>query len=247
MRWVLLRGLTREAGHWGEFPQRLARATGEPVLAPDLPGNGRLHAGRSPASVPALAEHCMRRLACDERTIVVAMSLGAMVAVEWMRRAPEGFAGAALINTSLSVASPFWHRLQPRSYPAIARLLLPGLAPLARERLILWLTTARPGAHERLPAEWAHLAQARPVRRSNALRQFWAAARYRGPGQPPPVPLLLLASAGDVLVSPRCSQALSRRWGLPLRLHPWAGHDLSVDDPDWLLHVLLQWRASLGG
>ena len=50
--WVLLRGLTREARHWGPLPQRLApRLGGAPVVALELPGNGSRHRERSPESV----------------------------------------------------------------------------------------------------------------------------------------------------------------------------------------------------
>lgn len=42
--WLLLRGLTREAGHWGDFPRQLQAALPEArILAIDLPGNGTLH------------------------------------------------------------------------------------------------------------------------------------------------------------------------------------------------------------
>ncbi|MGZ5183361.1 MAG: alpha/beta fold hydrolase, partial [Ramlibacter sp.] len=78
----------------------------------------------------------------------------------------------------------------------------------------------------------------------NALRQLWAAARYRAPDRPPAVPLLLLASAGDRLVHPSCSARLADRWEVPLRLHPWAGHDLPLDDPAWVLDHVLSWSAA---
>ena len=63
--WVLLRGLTREAGHWGDFAQRLADrlAPTDEVVALDLPGNGTRNAGNSPASVPAMAAACRQDLA----------------------------------------------------------------------------------------------------------------------------------------------------------------------------------------
>ena len=53
--WVLLRGLTREQGHWGNFPHRLAAALppGSVVLTPDIAGNGTRHAEASPATVGA--------------------------------------------------------------------------------------------------------------------------------------------------------------------------------------------------
>ncbi|MGZ5181847.1 MAG: alpha/beta fold hydrolase, partial [Ramlibacter sp.] len=81
-RWVLLRGLTREAGHWGGFSAMLARATGEAVLPLDLPGNGRRSGERSPTSVAALVDDCRRQLPASRvPAVVVAMSLGAMVAL----------------------------------------------------------------------------------------------------------------------------------------------------------------------
>ena len=43
----------------------------------------------------------------------------------------------------------------------------------------------------------------------------------------------------DRLVSPRCSQRLAAAWKVPLALHPSAGHDLPLDDPDWLLAQLV--------
>jgi len=59
--WILLRGLTRETRHWGEFPARLQHE-GARVLALDLPGNGRLYRERSPASVEALAAQARAQL-----------------------------------------------------------------------------------------------------------------------------------------------------------------------------------------
>ena len=57
------------------------------------------------------------------------------------------------------------------------------------------------------------------------------------------VPILLLASLGDRLVSPRCSERIARAWNAPLRMRPDAGHDLPLDDPDWVLGQLLDWHA----
>jgi pimeloyl-ACP methyl ester carboxylesterase len=245
MRWILLRGLTREAGHWGGLPAQLAERTGEPVTALDLPGNGSRHGERSLASVHATAQDCRRRTAAGEPVLLVAMSLGAMVALEWARIAPERVAGCVLINTSTGGASWPWQRLRPRNYGALLRMLLPGQSLLERERRVLAMTSACAQAQPGRAEHWARLAAAHPVAPANALRQLWAAARYRAPRRPLPVPLLLLACAGDALVSPRCSQALARRWEVPLRMHPWAGHDLPLDDPGWLVDTLCEWRHTL--
>ena len=245
-RWILLRGLTRETGHWADFAAALAERSGGQVLGVDLPGNGDQWSRPSPTEVEAIAQDVRRRVgALRERVRVVALSLGAMTALEWCRLDPEAIAGCALINTSTSGLSPFWHRLQPANYPTIARMLLPGLSLEQRERRVLAMTSARPQAHANAPEAWAALARERPVRPANALRQLWAASRYRPPATPPAVPLLLLASEGDRLVSPQCSRRLASHWNLPLRMHPWAGHDLPLDDPEWVLRELLEWSRTL--
>lgn len=245
-RWILLRGLTRETGHWADFAQALAERSGGQVIGVDLPGNGECWEHRSPTDVEAIARDVRRRAgASQERVRIVALSLGAMAAVEWCRIDPDAIAGCALINTSTSGLSPFWQRLRPANYPRVARMLLPGLSLLERERGVLAMTSARPWAHGGVPEAWAALSQAHPVRPLNAVRQLWAAARYRPPTAPPAVPLLLLASEGDRLVSPRCSRRLAAHWNLPLRMHPWAGHDLPLDDPEWVLRELLEWSRVL--
>lgn len=245
MRWILLRGLTREAGHWGGFGPLLASRTGEPVEAIDLPGNGARWREPSPASVRATTFDACRRTAGPEPVILVAMSLGAMVALEWARLAPDTVAGCALINTSAGGASWPWQRLRPANYPRLLGLLRPAAA-LDLERQVLAMTSARAAELDQEARRWAAIRTARPVSAPNAVRQLWAAARYRAPREAPPMPLLLLASEGDGLVSNRCSRELAHRWQAPLRMHPWAGHDLPLDDPQWLVRELCEWRPTLG-
>lgn len=250
--WVLLRGLTREAGHWGGFGATLQAALGDGhrVLALDLPGNGTLNHLRSPASVPALREACraeLRRLGHGGPCVLVAMSLGAMVALDWAAACPGELAGCVLINTSLRGLDPPWQRLQPRNYLTLAWLMAPGRSPLEREQAILAMTSRRQAAAGDVAAAWAAIARLRPVSRGNALRQLVAAARCRVPPQPPATAALLLASAGDQLVSPECSRRLAAAWGWPLRLHPDAGHDLPLDDPAWVLAQIVSWQAGASG
>lgn len=253
--WVLLRGLTRETAHWNGFDQQLAAALGprHRVLTLDLPGNGALYQVRSPASVPAMAAACRAELLRRGHAppyVLVAMSLGAMVALQWAHDAPRDLAGCVLINTSLRGLSPFWQRLQPRNYPALARLMLPGLTPLQRETGVLHMTSRHAARHAGVPVQWASAARLHPVSRANALRQLLAAARYRAPAQAPAVPALVLASAGDRLVSAQCSQRLAAAWGWPLAMHPDAGHDLPLDAPGWVQQQICHWwdsRRSAGG
>ena len=248
--WVLLRGLTREQGHWGDFPAMLQAAlpAGSQVVTPDLPGNGVLWQARSPASVPkmvdALRQH-LRDQGLPPPYHVVAMSLGAMVTVDWAHRHPQELLDAVLINTSLKPHSPFWRRLQPRHYATILRLLVTQAPGEAWERAILQLTTRHPaGSEDVILGHWQALRTRHPVATANGLRQLWAAARYQAPRGTPPVPTLLLNGEGDRLVHPSCSQVLAACWGAPLLRHPTAGHDLPLDAGPWVVQQVQQWQAS---
>ncbi|TDP63933.1 alpha/beta fold hydrolase [Roseateles toxinivorans] len=244
--WLLLRGLTREARHWGDFPALLAKALpGSQVLTLDLPGNGQWHRERSPSTVEAMADFCeARRAGLKTPVNVIAMSLGAMVAVAWAQRHAGAVQSAVLINTSLRPFSPVHHRLRPANYPALLRLAL-GATPLQWEQTVLRLTSRHAGTPqaERL-AQWLSYRRDCPVSRANALRQLWAASRYRAPLEKPALPLLLLNSGQDSLVDSRCSAALALAWQCPLRQHPSAGHDLPLDDGGWVVDQIIDWLSS---
>ena len=97
-------------------------------------------------------------------------------------------------------------------------------------------------APEALLADWLAIRHSAPPRRSDTLRQLAAAIRYRAPREAPQVPLLVLASAADRLVDPRCSRVLAERWGAAYREHPTAGHDLPLDDGEWIVRAISDWR-----
>lgn len=244
--WILLRGLTRESRHWGNFPGQFQLVLpSTQIIALDLPGNGRLNQQRTPLLIQDMAAHCRAQLV--SRNIappyhILAMSLGAMVAVAWSEMYPREVATQVLINTSMRPFSPFFHRLLPANYAQLLKLSLMRATPEAWERAVLTLTSNRSRA-DVLPL-WLALRQETPVSRSNAIRQLIAAARFHAPLVKPPVPTLLLSSEQDHLVSVNCSKALARHWQCGLRVHSSAGHDLPLDDGPW---VAAQVRAWLTG
>ena len=249
--WILLRGLTREVRHWGGFPALLQAYFPRCQVVPmELPGNGQLNHQRSPYSIEAMAEFCdaeMLRRGLPGPHKVLAMSLGAMVAVEWAARRPQAFSALVVINTSLRPFSPFYQRLHPSAYPALLRLALPGCTAAQWEKTVLRLTSQHADqAPANLLAQWLSYRLDRPVSHANALRQLWAAGRYRAPVAKPAVPMLILNSAQDRLVSPECSVKLARAWQCPLVQHPSAGHDLPLDDAVWVVRQISRWLNRLG-
>lgn len=234
-RWVLLRGLMRETRHWGDFVALLqAQCPTDQIICVDWPGNGVLHQQNSLTSIYDMAGYLRKTLIQQGLAApyhVVAVSLGAMVAVEWARLAPQEIAHATLINTSLKPLNPFYQRLRPHNYAALLNMLCSTAA--ARERTVLQLTSNTP--HSATLAQWIDYQQQYPISRHNILRQLWAAATYHTETKPPAVPLQLLSSQHDQLVSHQCSHTLAACWHLPHAIHPTAGHDLALDDPNWVL------------
>ena len=243
-RWVLLRGLMREARHWGRFPAQLQQAfPAATIITPDLPGNGRLWRERSPTRIEDMVEHCratLRGLGHTPPYHLLALSLGGMVAKCWSEAHPEEVPAMVLINTSMRPYSPFHHRLRPANYAALIRMAFES-DPARREETILRLTSAH-GAAPDVLAAWSGYARECPVSRANALRQLLAAARFRANGAPHATRVLLLACSGDQLVSPKCSHTLARAWDTELVDHSQTGHDLPLDDPAWLVQQVRDWK-----
>jgi pimeloyl-ACP methyl ester carboxylesterase len=241
--WIFLRGLTRESRHWGEFVGQFQHALPyQTVVTLDLAGNGRLNHLRSASRVQDMVADCRLQLALRQIAPpyhLLAMSLGAMVAVAWSQSHPDEVAAQVLINTSLRPFNPFYQRLRPANYAPLLRLLLSGATPLDRERAILRMTSR--GGHEAVLSDWLALRHTHPVSRFNALLQLLAAARFAAPAHPPRTPTLLLASAQDQLVSVQCTLAPARQWAFDYRIHPEAGHDLALDDGPWLAQRVREW------
>ena len=241
MDWILLRGLTREQGHWGDFPKRLQQAFPDQRFhVVDLPGTGVHFRESSPDTIAGIREKlCVRTGHIPRPISILALSMGGMVALDWAAHAPEGeIQNLVLINTSSGFSKP-WQRMRPGAWLRIVRLLC-RRELFHRERDILALTSNREVPLD-LVKQWYRIQRLRPVTARNAMRQLAAAARFRPVSKRPLPEALLLASRGDRLVHWRCSAAMEQRWQWPLKLHPDAGHDLVLDDPDWIIRQLRAW------
>lgn len=246
MKLILLRGLLREQRHWEQVPNLIRSEYPElDVLTPDLAGNGARYQEPSPSSISEMVDDFRSQLGFGSESlpeagsvILVALSMGGMVASQWCLDYPEEVAGLCLINTSFRCFSSFKQRLNPRWYWPIARFLLSRYSAREKEQFILGLTSNEKRQDQGLLNRFTQYACECPTQKSNVLRQLWAAANYRGEFLPPTRNCLLLSSLGDQLVSPTCSQAIASQWGSELITHPSAGHDLSIDAPEWLVEQL---------
>jgi pimeloyl-ACP methyl ester carboxylesterase len=80
-------------------------------MLPDLPGNGVLCRRCSPLRIGDMVEHFragMRANGFMPTYHLLALSLGAMVAVEWARRYPDELRACALMNASMRPFNLFY-------------------------------------------------------------------------------------------------------------------------------------------
>jgi pimeloyl-ACP methyl ester carboxylesterase len=233
----------RESRHWGGFlPQFAAAYPFDRVLTIDFAGNGMRNGEKSHLRMSDMVADCrlqLERLGVTDPIRLVALSLGGMVAMEWSRRYPTDIEACVLVNTSMRPFSPFYERLRPYNYVPLLKLLVSGGDPTRWEQTIARLTS---NAAANAPVEeWLRIRGANPVSLGNALRQLIAAAGYRAPASGLANPVLVLTSHQDHLVACRCSLALADALQCPVLVHPWAGHDLPLDDGAWVIRQIHEW------
>ena len=88
---LLIRGLSREASHWGTFPEQLSNETGLKVFSIDLPGAGEFHQLNAPLSISGNTKFLRKRwstLKCENEGewFILGVSLGGMVCLDWAHK-----------------------------------------------------------------------------------------------------------------------------------------------------------------
>jgi len=236
---VCIRGLLREARHWGVFATLLQRRfPGAQIITPDIPGNGRLNHLISPDSIAGMTEALRAQVASRRNLTLIAISMGGMIAIDWMTRYPDEVKSAVLINTSVRRLSPFYHRLRFSAGFRILKMLFHS--PAQREADILALTSSQFANDTAQLAAWQSWQRQTPVSLKNAVRQCRAAIRFTLHTQPQQ-PVLIVASKADRLVDYRCSARLAQALHAEYIQHETAGHDLPLDQPEWLVEVIFRW------
>lgn len=241
--WVLLRGLSRDSRHWESFPAQLQRRfPTDRISCLDLPGTGRHCQHQSPVAIAQIVDWIRKenRQILNEPIHLVTISMGGMVAADWMHRYPDEITAAVMINTS-SRLNVFFERMKPRALLALTHALCTSAK--IREQIIVDWTCNHADKRKGVAARWLQYHQQQPATARTIIRQLLAASRFT----PKPVeqPLLMLAAKEDRLVSYLCSSKLAQFWQADLKIHPSAGHDIALDDSDWLLHTISTWLSAL--
>jgi pimeloyl-ACP methyl ester carboxylesterase len=249
INWLLLRGLTREKSHWGAFlPLLKKRFPDSQVFCLDHPGTGTENERPSPFHIAAITDDLRARWKKSFSKsklgdwAILGHSLGGMVALDWQERYSKDFIGCVLMNTSARGAGPFWNRVKPKALLEIGKVAA-ARSPRAREEIVLRLTSNLETKNKKVLEDWIQFAHERPLHPMTGLRQLSAAAAFRA-RFPSKVPLAFLASKQDKLVDPACSETLAQRYSSQIRFHSKAGHDLTLDDPNWVADQLSEFAAN---
>ncbi len=243
---LLLRGLVREQRHWGTFPELLIEQCPEyKQLMLDIPGNGQWYQSESPRTIAGMTESLRQQIDAQGLRgpfIPLALSMGGMIALDWMQRYPHEITAGVVVNTSLSNFSPFYRRLRWQCYGEFFRLFRQN--PAQRELTILGFISNHQRDNAALLAQWQAWQQETPVAPHNALNQIIASARFTM-SQKPVQPLLIVSAKADRMVDPSCSVKIQQAWHCAFAEHPSAGHDLPLDAPEWLAATIKDWLSSI--
>lgn len=238
---VLIRGLFRGKYHWGELPSRLNLLFPQrQFICLDIPGAGTRCREVSPWHIKAMVESLRNQLPPDQRVDLIAISMGGMIALEWAHRYPGQVQSLFCINTTARGSSPFYQRLRPRNYLTICRALC--ASPERRAELI-YAMVANSKPKQIVMSEWVELERRFPMQSGNFFRQLVAAMRFRA--VKPQCPVRFVSSRHDPLVSYQATMALARAWHCSLVINEQDGHDIPLDNPDWLCQQLAVWFRCL--
>jgi pimeloyl-ACP methyl ester carboxylesterase len=239
--WIFLRGLTRGAFHWLGFEKKFQDFFKvETVYTPDLAGNGVLFDETSNTDIDQAVEQIRSQIPSEslkKKVGLFTISMGGMIGTRWAEMYPDEISHLVLVNSSFSSISPFYRRLRPRNYPAVIKNFFYS-SPASMEDFILRATSNFEEKWKPQFQEFVEFQRTHPVTIGNFMRQLRTAGKAKFSAKPQ-AEILILTSQNDHLVNYQCSLDLANAWNAPIEIHSTAGHDLPLDDGDWILQKML--------
>lgn len=246
MNIFLLRGLVRERKHWDWFQAYLKSAfPNANIILLEIPGVGESYQTTSPDNfidmIKFMREKSQSYIDDDNENVLIAMSLGGMIARVWLDKFNKDFNKLILINTSFKGITPLLERLRPLSILRFIKIFFtPSVR--SRERQILEMVSNNKTEREKLLDGWVQIQEQRPVKRKSFINQIKAALTSKVDiSVPKDIKILILAGKEDKLCNYKSSIRLNKAWGGEIELHQTAGHDLPIDDPTWLVETIKKW------
>lgn len=243
----LLRGLTRESGHWGpSFTANIkAEFPNATITMLDLPGSGEYYNVKAGLTINKIMEFMREKQlenieARKGRNVIMVTSLGGMVAVEWIEKHPEDFQGLVMISSSFKGICTMDERANPAVRGEMIKVLFEKDLR-KREMILLNINSNDTANFEVTLEEWIDIQKVRPMSKANIIRQTIAGMRHKLTTTDLNIPVLVIGSKGDRLVSPSCISKVSDAFNATLVWNDTAGHGIPVDAPEWLVSTFKTW------
>lgn len=248
--YLFLRGLTRNHMHWRRR-ESYEDILGQKVYFLDPPGFGRNHKLTSPNSIQKITDYIksvwdgIAVTDPDSKKVIVGLSLGGMIALDWMARHPQDWTGAVMINSSVSNLSWPWERIRPRNILIAPKYFL-SVSAKAIEEVIFEATCNTTDKKEAIIKNWTEIRKNYPYSKLSAFNQLFAASRFVAPEiEKIKAPALILTGKKDRLVSYKCSVAIAQKYNFEIKYSEKSGHDMAVDDDLWMLQQIKEFTSKL--
>lgn len=251
---ILIRGLIRSRFHWHTFPKILSSYLTKSnipheIITLNIAGNGARFSEKTPLTIEAMASDACSEIitlldsslglfAHESKIHLIGISMGGMIASHAAKlllaqgRPPSSL---HLINSSFSDIASLLKRFKLQAGLSLAAHLT---SIRQRERCILKWTSNQKETDQYTEA-WINEAHLHPISFRNGLVQLYAASRCPIP-EKPEVLCRVYGSLNDRLVDFECSRLIADKWDVPILIADKAGHDLSLDDPEWLADNISQ-------
>ena len=240
--WIFLRGLTRGNAHWAQFPEIFKNANPDAIVEfLEIPGNGSSNKEVTPINAKEVIDLLRTKSLIVQKNTpfhICGISLGGMIALKWAEIYPQNIQTINIINSSLGQFSPFYHRLIPDTYTKILGAAL-NSNNAEKEKIILNITSNKCLETEKHLKIFTEFSNDHKVSKINFLRQLLLAKNiyiHNLPNRP----LKIISSKNDRLVHHSCSDKIAKALGGKQYIHPTAGHDLPLDEAQWVSETLLR-------
>ncbi len=242
----LLRGLGRESGHWGNtFLESIkCKVPNSTITLLDLPGAGMYFEQTAFTSISKMSQflhiHHYFQLQKPGKHILLATSLAGIVAIDWIHQYPNDFDGITLVGSSFKEVCSPKDRVQPEARKMFKQIFFTEDL-LEREQLFVEINSNKLTDNDSLLTAWINLQNRHPVSKQTLARQTVAGMIYRSPNHIPNIPVLVIGSKADKIVSFACICAVSEYLNASMKVHDTAGHGIPIDAPLWLSHSFITW------
>jgi pimeloyl-[acyl-carrier protein] methyl ester esterase len=246
MNVLFIRGLTREKRHWRGLEQKLQIMRPDLLVhSIDLPGAGTFFQQTSPIKFDDYIYFLREKLSHQKKegkTKLIGISMGGMIALRWAQLFPDEISQLFIINSSAGKLSNPFDRFNLGEIKEILGAVTSKTLN-EKEKNVLKLTTAKCEITDELLNDFVQIKISAPVSIISSFNQIAAAFTFtldKNFKLHSGIEVVVMSGLKDKLVNPKCSEAIALKLNAQLFVHEKAGHDLSLDDPEWFLEKINQ-------